>query len=543
MSMFCYQCEQTAQGTGCQVQGVCGKLPDVAALQDVIVHQLKGISAMATTLRRAGNGRPEADRAVADGLFVTVTNVNFDPDDLVARIRALAQVSAGLHRACQAAQLPVDGAFIPGETLAALLEQARTVGFAPASGPAPENADLRSLRHLLIFGLKGAAAYAHHAALLGREDDAVYAFFQEALGGMDRADMTMEALVDLNMRCGLINVRCMELLNEAHVARFGAPEPTEVSTALRSGPAIIVTGHDLLDLETLLQQTEGKGVSVYTHGEMLPAHGYPGLKKYRHLAGHFGTAWQNQQREFDGVPAAVLFTTNCIQKPRESYRGHVFTCGLVAWPGTAHVTGRDFSPVIRKALELGGLVARPGGKLMTGFGHQAVLNVAPQVIEAVKAGKIRHFFLVGGCDGAKPGRNYYTEFVRQVPADCVVLTLACGKFRFNDMDLGTIGGLPRLMDVGQCNDAYSAVKIAQALAQAFGCGINELPLSLVLSWYEQKAVAILLSLLALGVKNIRLGPTLPAFVSSNVLGYLVKTFNIQPVTTPEQDLAAILKKA
>jgi hydroxylamine reductase len=384
------------------------------------------------------------------------------------------------------------------------------------------------------------AAYADHAFLLGKQDDKIFAFTHEALAALNE-NQAIEELVNLNMKCGAVNIRCMEILDEANTGHFGHPEPAQVSTGLKKGPAIVISGHDLLDLEALLKQTEGKGVNVYTHGEMLPAHGYPGLRKYKHLAGHFGTAWQNQQNEFDGAPAAFLFTTNCIQKPRESYKDRVFTCGLVGWPGVSHIENRDFTPVIEKAISLGGFEEKEGKTILTGFARNTVMGVAGKVIEAVKGGNIRHFLLIGGCDGSKPGRNYYTELAQAVPEDCVILTLACGKFRFNDIDFGTIGGIPRLLDIGQCNDAYSAIKIAEALAGAFNCGVNDLPLSLILSWYEQKAVVILLSLLSLGIKGIRLGPSLPAFITPNILQFLVKEFDIKPITSVKEDLAAILK--
>lgn len=539
MSMFCFQCEQTARGKGCDVAGVCGKQPDVAGLQDVLIYQLKGIGYYAHLARKAGRSNVEIDRFVIEALFSTITNVDFDPDRLeqwvrqAADIRDKAHVLAGADAPTQA---PAQALFVPAVSRVALLIQAADVGV--LSGTADE--DIRSLQQLLTYGLKGMAAYADHACILGKTDDTVFAFFHEALAALCRADITVDELVELTMRCGTVNIRCMEILDEAHTTHFGNPYPATVSTAWKQGPAIVITGHDLLDLEELLKQTEGKGVNVYTHGEMLPAHGYPELRKYPHLAGHFGTAWQNQQKEFDGVPAAFLFTTNCIQKPKDSYIDNVFTCGLVAFPGVKHVEKRDFSAVIAKAIELGGLPEKEGKTLTTGFGHNAVLGVADKVIGGVKSGAIRHFFLVGGCDGAKPGRNYYTELAAKIPADCVILTLACGKFRFNDQDFGAIGSIPRLLDVGQCNDAYSAVKIALALASAFNCSVNELPLSLILSWYEQKAVVILLSLLSLGIKNIRIGPSLPAFISPNILKFLVETFNLKPISTPDEDLAAIL---
>jgi len=386
----------------------------------------------------------------------------------------------------------------------------------------------------------GLAAYAHHAAVLGKHDDSIFAYIHKALSALCQTNPTMDEMVALVMECGTVNVRCMQILDEAHTSRYGNPEPTAVSTGTKYGPSIVVSGHDLLDIEELLKQTEGKGVNVYTHGEMLPAHGYPGLRKYKHLVGHFGTAWQNQQKEFDNVPAAFLFTTNCIQKPRDSYKENVFTCNMVGWPGVKHIENRNFAPVIEKAIELGGLEEKAGATMTTGFGHDAVLKNAGAIVEAVKSGAIKRFFLVGGCDGAKPGRNYYTEIAQSVPKDCVILTLACGKFRFNAQDFGTIGGIPRLLDIGQCNDAYSAVVIAQALAGAFNCTVNDLPLSIILSWYEQKAVVVLLSLLSLGIKGIRLGPSLPAFISPNILSFLVEKFDIKPIATAQEDLKAIL---
>jgi hydroxylamine reductase len=541
MGMFCFQCEQTARGKGCDVSGVCGKQPDVAALQDVIIHQMKGIGYLAHKARAAGRVDDEVNRHTVEALFATVTNVDFDPQRLETIIRKSSDVRDRIKKICVEsgiadAALPPAAMFNPAPTREGLLQQAGSVGILAGT----KNEDIRSLEQLLMFGLKGMSAYADHAYVLGKQDDIVFAFIHEALAALSGHDNTMEKLIDLNMRCGTANVRCMEILDEAHTSRFGHPKPAVVSTALKSGPAIVVSGHDLLDLEELLKQTSGKGVNVYTHGEMLPAHGYPGLKKYPHLAGHFGTAWQNQQKEFDGVSAAFLFTTNCIQKPRDGYTDRVFTRGLVAWPGVKHINGRDFSPVIQKALALGGIEAKEGKNILTGFGHDAVLGVADKVIAGVKAGAIKRFFLVGGCDGAKPGRNYYAELAEKIPKDCIILTLACGKFRFNDKDFGTIGGIPRLLDIGQCNDAYSAITIALALASAFKCGVNDLPLSLILSWYEQKAVVILLSLLSLGIKGIRLGPSLPVFISPNVLDFLVKNFDLKPISTPEKDLAAIL---
>jgi len=543
MSMFCNQCEQTAKGTGCTIAGVCGKQASTAGLQDILLYQLEGIGYCAHRLRQKGIIDQNADRFVFEGLFTTVTNVNFDDTRIIAFIAKSQEIKTGLLQKLAGADptavtaLPKAVTFTPAATADGLAAQAPE-----ATIQTTENEDIRSLKQLLTFGIRGLAAYADHAWILGKTDESIIAFTHEALSALTDTQQTVESLVGLNMKCGTTNIRCMEILDEGHTGRFGNPEPTPVSTGTKAGPAIVVSGHDLVDLDALLQQTEGTGVNVYTHGEMLPAHGYPGLKKYPHLAGHFGTAWQNQQKEFDGVPAAFLFTTNCIQKPRDSYIDRVFTTGLVGWPGVTHVTGRDFSVVIEKAKTLGGFTETEGKTLLTGFGHNAVLGVADKVIEAVKSGDIRHFFLIGGCDGAKPGRNYYTEFAQAAPKDSVILTLACGKFRFNDLDFGTIGGIPRLLDIGQCNDAYSAVKIALALADAFKCGVNDLPLSLILSWYEQKAVVILLSLLSLGIKGIRLGPSLPAFITPNILDFLVKNFDIRPIGTAQEDLATILAK-
>jgi len=414
------------------------------------------------------------------------------------------------------------------------------------AGP-EKNEDIRSLEHLLLFGLKGVSAYADHAHILGKDSPEVYAFLHRALAALAEGNRGIDELVALNMECGKINIATMELLSQGHRDKFGIPEPTPVFLGMKKGPAIIVSGHDMLDLKELLEQTEGTGINVYTHGEMLSAHGYPELKKHKHLVGNFGTAWQNQQKEFASVQAAILMTTNCLQRPAESYKDRIFTTGLAAWPGVAHIPDRqagarkDFAAVIRKAKELGGLEDKPGKTITVGFGHEAVLKVAEKVVAAVKSGAIKRFFLIGGCDGAKPGRNYYTKFAELVPKDCVILTLACGKYRFNTMDAGDIGGIPRLLDVGQCNDAYSAVRIAQALAGAFECGVNDLPLTFILSWYEQKAVVILLSLLSLGIKGMRLGPSLPAFVTPGILKVLVEKFDIKPIGTAEEDIKDSLK--
>ena len=527
--MFCFQCEQTAGCAGCTGKaGVCGKTAEVAELQDQLTGALVGLS-------RAVDNAPDANegtwRLMIEGLFTTVTNVSFNEKTIRTLIDQVHEEKARLVPGCSGCGSRCGR---NDDYDMNLLWNAQE--------------DIRSLKSLILFGVRGMAAYAHHAMMLGYADEEVNHFFAKALFAVGE-DWDMDALLPIVMEVGEKNLKCMALLDKANTESYGTPAPVTVPLTVEKGPFIVITGHDLHDLKLLLEQTEGKGVNIYTHGEMLPAHGYPELKKYAHLKGNFGTAWQNQQREFADIPAPVLFTTNCLMPPKASYADRVFTTAVVSYPELTHIgEDKDFTPVIEKALELGGYNEdKPftgingGGTVMTGFGHGAVLGVADQVIEAVKSGAIRHFFLVGGCDGARPGRNYYTEFVKQTPADTVVLTLACGKYRFNDLDLGTIGGLPRLMDVGQCNDAYGAVKIALALAEAFGCGVNDLPLSMVLSWYEQKAVCILLTLLHLGIKNIRLGPTLPAFISPNVLNYLVENFGIAPITTPEEDLKQLLK--
>ena len=515
--MFCFQCEQTMGGTGCTgCAGVCGKSAAAADLQDELTGALIGLAQVCRTAPLSAQTR----RLVLEALFTTITNVNFNVDTIqimIDRVRAEKTALGG-----QAADYDVRQIWEADE-------------------------DIRSLKSLILFGLRGMAAYAYHALMLGRSSEEVDAFFVKGLAALGE-DWGMDELLPIVMETGKVNLTCMALLDEANTTAYGTPTPTTVPLTIEKGPFIIVTGHDLKDLELLLKQTEGKGINIYTHGEMLPAHGYPLLKKYSHLKGNFGTAWQNQQKEFDNVPGPVLFTTNCLMPPRKSYSDRVFTTEVVSYPGLVHIgEDKDFTPIIEKALALGGYSEEQhftginGGKtVMTGFGHGAVLSVADKVIDAVKGGAIKHFFLVGGCDGARPGRNYYTDFVKQTPADTVILTLACGKYRFNDLDLGSIGGLPRIMDMGQCNDAYSAIKVALALSEAFGCGVNDLPLTLVLSWYEQKAVCILLTLLYLGLKNIYLGPTLPAFVSPNVLNFLVENYNITPISTPENDLKKIL---
>ena len=525
--MFCFQCEQTAGCSGCTGNaGVCGKSSATAALQDELTGALIGLA------KACGNNPHTEDTThiLIEGLFTTITNVNFNDETLREMI---AKVHAEKERVvpnCATCASPC------GNTSDYDMKEIWEA-----------DEDIRSLKSLILFGIRGMAAYAYHAAVLGYEDETVNAFFYKALSFLG-FDLEMGDLLPVVLEVGEVNLKCMELLDRANTETFGNPKPTKVALTVEKGPFIIITGHDLYDLKLLLEQTKDKGINVYTHGEMLPAHAYPLLKQYPHLKGNFGTAWQNQQKEFDGVPAPILYTTNCLMPVKESYRDRVFTTEVVSYPQMVHIgADKDFTPVIEKALELGGykedteFTGINGGKeVMTGFAHGTVLSVADQVVDAVKSGAIRHFFLVGGCDGARPGRNYYTEFVKQTPKDSVILTLACGKYRFNDLDLGEISGLPRLMDMGQCNDAYSAIKIAVALAEAFGCSVNELPLSMVLSWYEQKAVCILLTLLHLGIQNIKLGPTLPAFISPNVLAYLVEHYHIAPITTPEADLKEIL---
>ena len=546
--MYCYQCEQTAKGTGCTSFGVCGKDPETAALQDLLLYLTKGISMYAHRARKLGVNDKEADIFVVEALFSTVTNVDFDPERLKSIILQGSQVKDKLKKfyedACVKTGNAVEtltgpAAFVPAGTLDEMVRQGEEIGI--ESREEKLGADITGLQELLTYGLKGMAAYADHAMILGKEDDAVYAYFHEAMDFLTRDNLTANDLLGMNLRCGEVNITVMALLDAANTGAYGDPVPTQVRVTPVKGKAILVSGHDLKDLEELLKQTEGSGINVYTHGEMLPAHGYPGLKKYPHLAGNYGGAWQDQGREFDAFPGAILMTTNCIQKPRESYKGRIFTSGLVAWPGVAHIQNRYYAPVIEAAVEAPGFaVDGPEQYITVGFGHNAVMSVADKVIDAVKSGAIRHFFLIGGCDGAKSGRNYYTDFAKATPKDTVILTLACGKYRFNKLEFGDIGGIPRLLDIGQCNDAYSAIQIASALANAFGTDVNGLPLSLVLSWYEQKAVVILLSLLSLGIKGIRLGPTLPAFVTPAVLDILVKNYDIKPIGTAEADLAAIL---
>ena len=541
--MFCYQCEQAAKGEGCTKIGVCGKQPDVAALQDLLIYMLKGLSLYAVEGRKVGISDRDINVFTCKATFSTLTNVDFDSDRFVELINECARLRDQLKKKVSDAGGKTDfyedcATYIPGNSVSELVAKGETVGLKADTSVDP---DILALQHTTLFGIKGVCAYADHAQILGMEDESIYAYIHEGYAAMLNNDLTLNDWVGLTLKCGEINLKAMELLDAGNTNRYGNPVPTVVPLGAKQGKAILVSGHDLMDLETILKQTEGKGINVYTHGEMLPTHAYPNLKKYSHFYGHYGTAWQNQAREFSEFPGAILMTTNCLQKPQEVYAGNIFTTGLVGWPGLKHVPNDDFSAVIDKALEMPGYSSdEDKGTVMCGFGHDAVMGVADKVIDAVKSGAIKHFFLVAGCDGAKPGRNYYTEFVEKVPSDSVVLTLACGKFRFFDKQLGDIGGIPRLLDIGQCNDAYSAIQIAVALSKAFDCGVNDLPLSMILSWYEQKACAILLTLLHLGIKDIRLGPSLPAFITPNVLDVLVQNFNIMPITTPDEDLKAIL---
>lgn len=532
--MFCRQCEQTANQIACTKLGVCSKTPDTAYLQDLLIFALQGLA----TYAKEAKDTSKINKFAVEALFSTLTNVNFDPEAIKNFIYEAVKLRDELKQRGLKVEENEACKFKPANSLQEIVKQGEEANkkiFHSSS-----NEDIQSLKEITLYALKGIAAYADHAQILGKEDEKVYSFIYEALDAMQR-NGDLNFWLNMVLKAGEVNLKAMELLDAANTGRYGHPVPTSVPLGHKKGKAILVSGHDLKDLELLLQQTEGKGIYVYTHGEMLPSHGYPELKKYKHFYGHYGTAWQNQQKEFAQFPGAILMTTNCLMKPQESYKDRIFTTGVVGWPGLKHIKNKDFTPVIERALELEGFNEDKEGKtVMVGFARNTVLSVADKVIELVKAGKIRHFFLVGGCDGAKPGRSYYTEFVEKAPKDTVILTLACGKFRFFDKELGSIDGIPRLLDVGQCNDAYSAVQIAVALSKVFNVGINELPLSLILSWYEQKAVAILTTLLYLGIKNIRLGPSLPAFVSSNVLKVLVDSFGIKPISTLENDLKDIL---
>jgi hydroxylamine reductase len=539
--MFCWQCEQTAQGTGCATFGVCGKSPEVAKLQDLLIYALRGLSQVVLEARKLGVKDEKTDLFIAEAAFVTLTNVSFDPDSITRYLNWTVEARESLKKKVAAVGGKTDFGLAANLALEKsvddMIRQAKPFGIQADT----DNSDLRGLHWLLTYGIKGVAAYAFHAYRLGKKDEQVFEFIEQGLAAVLDNSLGVNDFVGLALKCGEINIRAMEILDAGNTETFGHPVPTKVPLGAKKGKAILVSGHDLKDLEAILKQTQNKGITVYTHGEMLPAHGYPKLKKYAHFYGHYGTAWQNQIREFAVFPGAILMTTNCIQKPAEKYKDNIFTSGPVSWPEVKHIPTEDFTPVIEKALAMPGFAQDTEGKtVMVGFARNAILGVAGAVVNAVKKGRIKHFFLVGGCDGAKPGRSYYTEFVEKAPKDTIILTLACGKFRFFDKDLGSIDGIPRLLDIGQCNDAYSAVVIAQALAKAFNVGLNELPLSMILSWYEQKAVAILLSLLYLGVKNIRLGPSLPAFITPNVLKVLVNNFNIMPIKTADDDLKAIL---
>lgn len=545
--MFCYQCEQTAGGKGCTKMGVCGKTPEIAALQDLLIYQIKGISCYAKEIVEKGEN---IDKSIVifieNSLFTTLTNVNFDADVHVEMLRESQKIKETLRRKVGKIKNDTEHAtYNLSESKAEMLIDAKKAGIMYDKDLDP---DIRSLRQTIVYGLKGISAYGHQARELGYYDDQVDNFYIRALEATTDDNLSVEELIRWTMRTGDMSVAVMKKLDEANTTVYDNPSPHKVNVHIKKGPFIIVSGHDLKDLEMLLDQTEGKGINIYTHGEMIPSHGYPGLKKYPHLVGNFGGAWQDQQKEFDNIPGCILMTTNCLMKPRETYKDRIFTTSVVGWDGVKHIAKgkdgkKDFSEIINKALELGGYEEdQEPYEILVGFGHHATLSNAETIVNAVKDGKIRHFFLIGGCDGARPGRSYYTEFAKMVPDDCIILTLACGKYRFNKLKFGEVAGLPRLLDVGQCNDAYSAVRIATALADAFDTDVNGLPLSLIISWYEQKAVADLLALLSLGIKGIFLGPTLPAFLSPNVLQYLVDTFDLRPISTAEDDLKTCLQQ-
>ena len=544
--MFCYQCEQTAGGKGCTKLGVCGKTPEVAGLQDLLIYQLKGISCCQKILMDRGE-KPAEDivRFVESVLFTTLTNVNFDAAVHVELLLQSQQIKEQLRQAVGEAPEVAQVSYNLPETQAKMLRDAPMAGIMYDRDLDP---DIRSLRQTILYGLKGISAYGHQARELGFHSEQVDAFYFLALEAITDDTLSVEELIRWTMRTGEIALEVMKVLDDANTQTYEDPSPRMVNTRLKKGPFIIVSGHDLKDLEQLLQQSEGSGVNIYTHGEMLPCHGYPGLKKYKHLAGNFGGAWQEQQKQFDNLPGCILMTTNCLMRPRESYKDRIYTTNVVGWDGVKFIPRKengekDFSEIIAHAKALGGYPEdAPPHEILVGFGHHATLEHAEEIVAAVKAGKIRHFFLIGGCDGARPGRNYFTEFAKLVPQDCVILTLACGKYRFNKLDFGTVAGLPRLLDVGQCNDAYSAIKIATALADAFDTDVNCLPLSMIISWYEQKAVAVLLALLSLGIQNIYLGPELPAFFSPNVLQYLADTFQIHQISEPQDDIKTCLKQ-
>ena len=544
--MFCYQCEQTAGGKGCTKVGVCSKTPEIAALQDLLIYQIKGISCYAKELIDKGE---KIDKKIVsfveNSLFTTLTNVNFDGDVHEKMLRQSQEIKQSLRsRVSSCANCCEQAEYNLSDTRDQMLKDAKRAGIMYDQNLDP---DIRSLRQTIIYGLKGISAYGHQARELGYFNDQVDEFYFRALAATTDDKLSVNDLITWTLRTGDMSVAVMQKLDEANTTIYKNPSPHKVNVHIKKGPFIIVSGHDLKDLEMILKQTEGKGINIYTHGEMIPCHGYPELNKYPHLAGNFGGAWQDQQKEFDNIPGCILMTTNCLMKPRDSYKDRIFTTSVVGWDGVKYIGKnadgeKDFSEIINKALELGGFKEdQEPHEILVGFGHNATLSNAPAIIDAVKSGKLRHFFLIGGCDGARPGRNYYTEFAQKVPKDCIILTLACGKYRFNKLDFGEVAGLPRLLDVGQCNDAYSAVRIALALADAFDTDVNSLPLSIILSWYEQKAVADLLALLSLGIKGIYLGPSIPAFLSPNVLQYLVDTFNLQTISTPDKDLASCLE--
>lgn len=544
--MFCYQCEQTMGGKGCTKLGVCGKTPEIANLQDLLIYQLKGISCYAKPLIENGEIiDKEIVKFVENGLFTTLTNVNFDAEFHIKLLKESQKIKQSIRERAPKGEYADAARYNLSDTKEAMLKDSVKAGIMYNSDI---DEDIRSLRSTILYGLKGVAAYGHQARFIGYNNDQVDQFYFLGLESTTNDELGLEDMIRMTMRTGEMSVQVMKTLDEANTTRYKNPSPHKVNVHTKKGPFIIVSGHDLRDLEMLLEQTEGKGINIYTHGEMLPSHGYPELNKHKHLVGNYGSAWQNQQKEFDDIPGCILMTTNCLMRPRETYKDRLFTTSVVGWDGLTHIGvsedgTKDFSEIINKALELGGFKEDEEEKeILVGFGHHATLSHAETIVNAVKEGKIRHFFLIGGCDGARPGRNYYTEFAQMVPEDCVILTLACGKYRFNKLEFGTVAGLPRLLDVGQCNDSYAAVRIATALADAFDTDVNSIPLTINLSWYEQKAVADLLALLSLGVKDIFLGPSLPAFLSPNVLQYLVDTFNIKPISMAEDDLKSSLKQ-
>lgn len=544
--MFCYQCEQTVGGKGCTKRGVCGKTPEIANLQDLLIYQLKGISCYAKEiLDKGGNINQEVVKFVENGLFTTLTNVNFDPQVHINLLKKSQKIKEKLRKIAPKGEYPEHAIYNLSDSKDEMLKDAIKAGIMYDDSL---DQDIRSLRSTILYGLKGIAAYGHQARFINFIDKEVDNFYFKALEATTNNKLSSEDLIELTMKTGNIAIAVMKLLYDANTSKYKNPTPHKVNITLKKGPFIIVSGHDFRDLEMLLEQSEGKGINIYTHGEMLPAHGYDGLKKYKHLVGNFGSAWQNQQKEFDDIPGCILMTTNCLMQPRESYKDRIYSTSVVGQEGIKHIKAdedgyKDFSEIINKALELGGYDEDEEYKeILVGFGHKATLSNAEKIVSAVNDGNIKHFFVIGGCDGARSGRNYYTDFAKLVPKDCIILTLACGKYRFNKLELGEVAGLPRLLDIGQCNDLYSAVKIATSLADAFDTNVNSLPLSIILSWYEQKAVADLLALLALGIRGIYLGPSLPAFLSPNVLQYLVDNFDLKPISTPEEDLKSCLRQ-